>query len=127
MNSTNTNCLNAPDPSAPPPDVAGHLAMTAWRASELQRRLVTIERQVRLLPVPASDARQQFLQRILTEPLPGRDTLPLRRPVWRRLALGHGMAAAAVAAISSSAASWWVSWLCPIAGRDSAATWSKGG
>jgi hypothetical protein len=56
-------------PAEPPADVEAHLASCAacraWR-----QRLVEVERLIPLLPVPASAARGELVQRVLSGPLP---------------------------------------------------------
>jgi hypothetical protein len=91
--------LRALDPDDPPDDVAAHLGdcpvCRAW-----QRQLLRIERHVPLLPVPASQTKEDFLARLETE----REVVAfptLRRPARRfsrnRVLMGIGGVAAAIA------------------------------
>jgi hypothetical protein len=93
--------LADPDPNNPAADVAAHLA-DCPACREGQRRLTFIEDQVARLPVPPSDAMAPFIQHLVHEPLPFAPpaTQPLRRPAWRRLTLGLGGMAAALAVMA---------------------------
>jgi hypothetical protein len=90
--------LASPDPDDLPAEVALHLAECP-ACRDRQRRLLEIEAQVPLLPVPVSYAKGRFLQRILNEQLPveAPATVPLRRRRGHRVALVLGGMAAAVA------------------------------
>jgi hypothetical protein len=97
--------LEALDPEEPPAEFAAHLtdcpACRAW-----QRRLSCIERHVPLLPVPESEGKARFLLRALNDPdlLTPRPVLAARRPLpMRRIALGLGGVAAAVAVLVGGA------------------------
>jgi hypothetical protein len=92
--------LSSADPDDPPADVALHLADCPG-CRDRQRRLVEIEAQVPLLPVPVSYAKASFLQRILNEALPlgAPATVPLRRRAGHRLTVVLGGLAAAAAII----------------------------
>jgi hypothetical protein len=64
--------------------------------------LAHLERHVPLLPVPISDAKERFLQRLQNEPLPttARATVFGPRLTWRRMMVGFGSLAAAAAIIT---------------------------
>jgi len=91
--------LETLDPEDPPDELATHLAACpACRAC--QRQLIRIERHVPLLPIPASEGKTRFLFRLLNEPGPESAPPPplhQRHLPWRRLFLGLGGVAAAVA------------------------------
>jgi hypothetical protein len=121
-------------PDHPPLELLTHIARCpacrAW-----QRHLLQLERQVRLLPVPASTTRDDFLQRLLVGtsapaengeparaavppplPVPQRDTLPLRPSQtlgrrergMRKVALATGLAAGLLLFVLG-----WSAWLLP--------------
>ena len=58
--------LALPEPADPPPALREHLEVCP-HCQEMQRRLVQVERNVPLLPVPASTARADFLERFRSE------------------------------------------------------------
>jgi hypothetical protein len=61
--------LSSERPEGPSPDVEAHLAACA-ACRAWQQRLLEVERLVPLLPVPASAARGELVQRVLSGPLP---------------------------------------------------------
>ncbi len=82
--------LTAEQPDQPAADVQGHLdqcpACRAW-----QRRLVQVERQIPLLPVPPSTAKAELLQRILdTGPRETVRSAVAERPTLPRSPLAPG-------------------------------------
>jgi hypothetical protein len=105
--------LGSERPDEPPPEVEAHLAdcgaCRAW-----QQRLAEVERLLPLLPVPASAARGELVQRVLSGPLPppaepapappvlpllSRPSLPTAPPKergLRKLAVAFALAAALV-------------------------------
>lgn len=62
--------LGAEDPAHPPDEVQAHLDGCPC-CREWQHVLLQLEQQVPLLPVPASDSRAEFLQRLLHTPAAG--------------------------------------------------------
>jgi hypothetical protein len=100
--------LSSEDPELDPPDIRAHLA-TCGYCREWRRHLLQVERNIPLLPVPASRGRARLLQRFLPPaakpvpqgavgppPVPGASppaTVPLRRTL---VLVRLGAAAAAV-------------------------------
>lgn len=112
--------LSSERPDEPSAEVEAHLAACAACRS-WQQRLAEVERLLPLLPVPASAARGELVQRVLSgplpppaEPAPGPPVLPLlSRPALptappkerglRKLALAFALAAA----LGAFAVGWW--------------------
>jgi hypothetical protein len=112
--------LGSERPDEPSPEVEAHLAdCAACRA--WQQRFLEVERSLPLLPVPASAARGELVQRVLSGPLPppaepapeppllpllSRPSLPAPPPKergQRKLALAFALAAA----LGAFAVGWW--------------------
>jgi hypothetical protein len=80
---TRRQLLASLQPEKPSAEARAHLALCPACRS-LHRRLVQIERQLPLLPVPPSAARDALLQTILEEPAPAPEPLPApARPTVR--------------------------------------------
>jgi hypothetical protein len=80
---TRRQLLASLQPEKPSAEVRAHLALCPACRS-LHRRLVQIERQLPLLPVPPSEARDALVQTILEEPAPVPEPLPApARPTVR--------------------------------------------
>jgi hypothetical protein len=112
--------LGSERPDEPSAEVEGHLAACA-ACRAWQQRLAEVERLLPLLPVPASAARGELVQRVLSGPLPppaepapgppvppllSRPSLPTAPPKergLRKLALAFALAAA----LGAFAVGWW--------------------
>jgi hypothetical protein len=112
-------------PDLPPVDLKGHLVACpvcrAWH-----RRLVRLEQQIPTLPVPPSQTRQAFLQRLITEPVRPESPAPVMPQLVRFTPPGPSrkerglqkmaVAFALAAAMLLFAVGWWV-WQRPAAAR----------
>ncbi len=112
--------LGSDRPDEPSAEVEGHLAACA-SCRAWQQRLAEVERLLPLLPVPASAARGELVQRVLSGPLPppaepaptppllpllSRPSLPAAPPKergLRKLAVAFALAAA----LGAFAVGWW--------------------
>jgi hypothetical protein len=111
--------LSLEQPEQPSADIKGHLAhCTSCRA--WHRRLVQMERQVSLLPLPPSTGKEQFLQRLLGTPSRETDSRTIADPstLWRHTAISGpkeralrkvSLAFALAASLLVFALAWW-SW-----------------
>jgi hypothetical protein len=102
-----TRMLELERPDRPTPALRAHLARCP-ACQEWFHQFLQMERMVPQIPVPPSTGREQFLQRVLTEPLPDRNGTPLpdfqqegvgrmailrRERGMRKMALATGLAA----------------------------------
>jgi hypothetical protein len=103
--------LGVENPARPPADVQAHLADCA-ACSDWQRRLLRIERNAPVVPVPPSRTKAAFLRKFLAQPA-ARKTPPAQpRPKQRahspRIVERWPLAAAGLAAAVLVVAGWWV-------------------